>query len=116
MIERPVSHWLFPSVGAIVAGLVVLSFVLSFFDLGGWLVPIGIAIATTQALLIAWFSMELFESRFSVRMLAVIAPLFLILMLSLAMGDLATRRPQPLLVPTPERQGPPGAEPGSVVP
>lgn len=111
MSEKAVSVWLFPGVGAAIVLLLILSFVLSYVDSGGWAVPIAIVIASVQALLVAWFSMELFESRFSVRMLAVIAPLFVVLLTVLAAADIATRTAQPILVPIPERGGLPGTHP-----
>lgn len=111
MNERIVSVWFFPAIGAFVLGLAILSLILSFANLGGWAVTVALVIASVQAILVGWFSMELFESRFSVRMLAIIAPLFLILLTVLATADLASRAPDPLLVPIPERGGLPGTHP-----
>lgn len=111
MSEKAVSVWIFPGVGIAVFLLLVLSFALSYADTGRWQIPIAIVIASVQALLVAWFSMELFDSRFSVRMLAIIAPLFVVLLTVLAAADIATRAAQPILPPIPERGGIPGTHP-----
>jgi len=111
MSEPPVSRWFFPIIGAIVLGLAAVSLILSYLGLGWWAVPVAIGIASVQAILVGWFSMELFESRFSVRMLAIIAPLFVILLTVLATADLASRAPEPMQVPPPIRAGFPGGPP-----
>lgn len=99
MKEAPVWTWLYLAVGLAVFALVVVSFLLSFVELGRWATVLALGIACVQAGLIAWFSMELFESRLSVRLIALIAPLFVLLLVSLSASDPATRRPQPILVP-----------------
>lgn len=99
MKEEPVWTWLYLAVGLVVFTLVILSFALSYVELGRWATVVALGIACIQAGLIAWFSMELFESRLSVRIIALIAPLFVILLVGLSAADPATRTPQPILVP-----------------
>lgn len=101
MSEKPVSVWLFPGIGAVIYALLILSFVLSYVEMGRWTTWIALGIATVQSALVVWFSMELFESRFSVRMLAIITPLFVLLLVSIAAVDPATRAPEEVLVPNP---------------
>lgn len=101
MSEKPVSVWLFPGIGAVIGVLLVLSLVLSYVEMGRWTTWIHLGIATVQAALVVWFSMELFESRFSVRMLAIITPLFVLLLVALTAVDPATRAPAEVLVPNP---------------
>jgi len=101
MSEKPVSVWLFPGIGAVIGALLVLSLVLSFVEMGRWSTWIHLGIGTVQAALVVWFSMELFESRFSVRMLAIITPLFVLLLVALTAVDPATRPPDEVLVPNP---------------
>ncbi|AKU90243.1 cytochrome C oxidase subunit IV family protein [Vulgatibacter incomptus] len=111
MTAKPVSLWLFPAIGAVLYLLIILSFVLSYVEMGPWATPIALIIAGIQAVLVAYVSMELYESRFSVKMLAIIAPLFVALLVTLAAVDIATRAPQPMLVPVPVRTGLPGTHP-----
>ncbi|HWV39446.1 MAG TPA: cytochrome C oxidase subunit IV family protein [Vulgatibacter sp.] len=99
MSERPVSVWLFPGLGAGLLLLLSLSLALSFVELGRWSTWIHLGIATVQAGAVVWFSMELFQSRFSVRMLAIITPLFVLLLVALTAVDPATRAPEEVLVP-----------------
>ncbi len=103
--EEPVSSWLFLKVGLVIYALLILSFVLSYIEMGRWATPIALVIAGVQTVLVAYFSMELFLSRFSVRMLAIIAPLFVILLVCIAASDIATRDPEPMLVPLPTVEG-----------
>lgn|GEM_PF-4967727 len=111
MSERPVSVWLFPGIGAVVGALLILSFVLSYVEMGRWTTWIHLGIATVQSALVVWFSMELFESRFSVRMLAIITPLFVLLLVALTAVDPATRAPEEVLVPNPTIEPEPNIHP-----
>lgn len=108
MMPRPaVAFWKILLVGATIYGLLVLSLVLSFAHLGGWWsTVIALGIAIVQALFVAIFSMELFESRRSVIVIAIIAPLFLILLVSLTATDIYTRPPAPMLPPAIDKQFP----------
>lgn len=101
MKEPILPFWKILLVGAVIYALVALNLLLSFVNLGGWWsVVLGVGIATIQALLIAFFSMELFASRRSIVMVALIAPLFVILMVSLTVVDIYTR-PAPAFLPPP---------------
>lgn len=100
MREPILPFWKILLVGGVIYGLMVLNLVLSFVALGGWWsVVVGVGIATIQALLITIFSMELLVSRRSILVVAIIAPLFVILMISLTVTDIYTRPPPALLPP-----------------
>lgn len=86
--------------GAVYA-LVVLNLVLSLAGIAGtWAVIFAVGIAGLQAILIGLFSMELIASRRSVVVIAVVAPLFVVLLLALTVVDVYTRAPA-LLDPPP---------------
>ncbi len=88
-------------VGAVVNALVVLNLVLSLVGVAGaWAVILAIGIASVQAVLVVLYSMELVLSRRSVVVVAVITPLFVILMVALTVTEVTTRAP-PLLDPPP---------------
>jgi caa(3)-type oxidase subunit IV len=87
-------------VGVVIYALMILNLVLSLARLGGWWsVVVGVGIAIVQALIIAIFSMELAVSRRSVLVVAIVVPLFVILMVSLTTTDIYTRSPPALLPP-----------------
>lgn len=83
--------------GGAIYALVVLNLGISLAGLGGaWAVILAVGIASLQATLIALFSMELIASRRSVVVIAIIAPLFVVLLVGLTVADVYTRQP-PLL-------------------
>lgn len=78
-------------------GLVVLNVVLALVGISGaWAIILAVGIASIQAALVAIFSMELFLSRRSIVVIAIVAPLFVVLLVSLTVADIYTRQP-PLL-------------------
>lgn len=88
-------------IGGLIYGFVILNLLISLAGVeGAWAVILAIGIASLQALLIAIFSMELFLSRRSVIVIAIVSPLFVILLLGLTVADVYTRSP-PLLDPPP---------------
>lgn len=99
MRNEPVWSWLFAVVAVGVYALLLLSIGLSYVELGVWSTVIAIGIATIQAGLVAWYSMELFASRLSIKIIAFIAPLFVVLLVAFAAMDPMTRQPQPILIP-----------------
>lgn len=89
------------AVSGAIYGLLVVNLAISLAGVqGAWAVILAIGIASLQALLVALFSMELFLSRRSVVVIAIVAPLFVVLLLGLTVADVYTRAP-PLLDPPP---------------
>jgi cytochrome c oxidase subunit 4 len=63
----------------------------AFLDLGSAALPIAMAIASTKALLIGWFFMHLAQGSPLIRLVAVGALLWLLILIGLTMSDFATR-------------------------
>ena len=68
-----------------------LTFGLTFVDLGGWGMPVAIAIATSKALLVVLLFMHLLEQGTTVRIIAFIGVVFLSLLCALTVLDAALR-------------------------
>lgn len=84
------------------AALVLLaaaSFLLSTFHLGAFGAPIAVGIALTKAALVAVVFMELAVQRVSNRIAFVTAIVFVALLASLVVVDVATRAREPAAVP-----------------
>ena len=67
------------------------SALLARLPLGGLGLPIAMGIAVVKCFVLASEYMELREDRGSLRLIAIIAPAFLLLVLSLAIADVLTR-------------------------
>jgi|GEM_PF-2247447 len=87
--------------------LVVANLVVALAGVSGiWALVVAMGIAGIQALVVALFSMELLRSRRSIGVVAVIAPLFVLLLVSLTVVDVYTRAPSPLEIPPIDRTVP----------
>jgi len=73
---------------------------------GFWALFVAVSIAGLQTLVVALFSMELLRSRRSIGVVAVVAPLFVLLLVCLTVVDVYTRQPPPLEVPPVDRSLP----------
>lgn len=62
-------------------------------DLGGWALPIAMAIAATKGILVLLYFMHLNESSGTIRIVAGVTFLFIALMLTLQLSDYTTRFP-----------------------
>ena len=71
--------------------LTILNIILSQIDLRGWNTAVGLAIATTQAALSALFLMHLRWSRPVIRLVGIIALLWLAILIIGTMDDAITR-------------------------
>ncbi len=91
----------------VIYALLVVNLVLSLAGVSGaWAVILGVGIASIQATLVALFSMELIFSRRSVVVIAIVAPLFVVLLVSLTVVDVYTRQPPLLGTPPIDRSLP----------
>ena len=59
--------------------------------LGAWALPLALAIATTKSLLVLIFFMHLKEDKGVNRMVVAVAVVFVLLLLGITLGDVATR-------------------------
>ena len=59
--------------------------------LGTWALPLALAIATTKSLLVLIFFMHLKEDKGVNRMVVAVAVVFVLLLMGLTLGDVATR-------------------------
>ena len=59
--------------------------------LGTWALPLALAIATTKSLLVLIFFMHLKEDKGVNRMVVAVAVVFVLLLIGLTLGDVATR-------------------------
>ncbi len=87
--------------------LTALTFGISFAGLGRFEVVVALAIAIAKALLIVFIFMHLSEASFTNRFIALVAALFIVLIVSLTVADVATRRTFPV---GPEQANNSGAE------
>lgn len=72
-------------------GLLALSVGSAYLDLGAGNTIVNFAISTLKALLVAWFYMHLRSSALLVRTTAVVALVWLALLIGLSLGDYLTR-------------------------
>ena len=71
--------------------LAALSWWTSTLSLGGWEMPLALTIAAAKVAIVALVFMDLGEHDGGVRVAAVVAPLFLAVMLLAMLGDIWTR-------------------------
>lgn len=71
--------------------LLVLTVLLSFCTLGAWSAPISLLIAAAKAFLVLFYFMKLKESSNSLRIMALGALFWLLILLSLTASDYLTR-------------------------
>lgn len=100
--------WKFPKTvtrtGIALLALWVLSFALSYVDLGAAALPVAIAIAVAKATLVLMIFMELVKETTSVKLTFAAAAALLTILVVLILGDIGTRERPPL--------APFGTEPG----
>lgn len=77
-------------------GLTAATYFLSKVELGKLALPVAIAIASTKGLLVALFFMHLKEHPSASRLAVAVAVFFVLLLMGLAVADLATRFPPAL--------------------
>jgi cytochrome c oxidase subunit 4 len=85
---------------AALMALALLSFLLSFAELGRFATAIAMVIAAAKATLVALFFMELVAERFTIRIVLVTAVAWLLLLLGFMLADIATRSIPPVSSPT----------------
>lgn len=68
-----------------------LTYGLSHVKLGDWSLVIALAIALTKATLVALFFMHLWEERGASRLVLVVSVLFVVLLMTMTVADVATR-------------------------
>ena len=78
------------SLGALIV-LTLLSYWLSYRDLGAFGVPVALAIAAVKVSIVALFFMGLVDEPASHRVVGITAVLFVVLLASLAVADIVTR-------------------------
>jgi cytochrome c oxidase subunit IV len=76
---------------AVLLGLAVLSFALSFADLGFAALPVALVIAATKAVLVALVFMHLVEQPTTNAVVALVAVALAVTLVSLTVTDVATR-------------------------
>jgi cytochrome c oxidase subunit 4 len=77
------------------------SFALSYVHLGALNIPVAILIAGIKGTLVVLIFMELGVEKFSVKITLVVSVLFVLLLITLMVGDVVTRAVPPLLPPPP---------------
>jgi cytochrome c oxidase subunit 4 len=82
--------------GAALLALWAASFALSYVSLGGWALPVAIAIAVVKAVLVALVFMELLHESLSIKLTILAALALLLTLIGLMVADIATRAPPPL--------------------
>ncbi len=84
---------------------------LSRLDLGGFQVPVALAIAVAKGMLVVLIFMHLIEQRAVNRIFLGVALLFIILLVGMTTADVATRAPEQLPVATRQPADGPAAAP-----
>jgi cytochrome c oxidase subunit IV len=77
----------------LLALLTGLTFALSTLELGGWSLPLALAIALTKGSIVALFFMHLWNHEGASRLVLLIAVLFVAVLASLVVADVLTRFP-----------------------
>jgi cytochrome c oxidase subunit 4 len=72
--------------------LTILTFALSWIDLGGWAAPVALLIATAKSLLVLFIFMHLLQARASSGLLLAAALLLAVILLALIAADVLTRQ------------------------
>jgi cytochrome c oxidase subunit 4 len=81
--------------------LTAVSFAVSYVHLGALNIPVAILIAGIKGTLVVLIFMELGVEKFSVKITLVVSVLFVLLLVSLMVGDVVTRAAPPLFTPPP---------------
>ncbi len=84
--------------------LATISLLLSFVHWPAGDLPLSLVIALMKAMLVLWFFMHLSEQRFSNRFVVAVSVLMLVLLVSLASVDVASRKTFPTRVEPPARE------------
>lgn len=71
--------------------LTALSWGLAYVPLGAWEVPVALGIAVAKVLLVAFIFMHLYREGSGVRFAALMAPLFILLLVGFVVLDVVTR-------------------------
>lgn len=82
--------WLLGAILALFA-LTGLSWGLAYLETGHWEVPIAMGIAAIKVTIVGLFFMDLAEVRGTLRLVALTAPLFILILISLVLGDVMLR-------------------------
>jgi cytochrome c oxidase subunit 4 len=81
--------------------LTAVSFAISYVHLGVLNIPVAIFIAGIKGTLVVLIFMELGVEKFSVKITLVVSVLFVLLLVTLMVGDVLTRAAAPILTPPP---------------
>ena len=73
------------------------SFALSYVSLGGWALPVALAIAVAKALLVLLVFMELLHESLSMKLAILAAIALLLTLIGLMVADIVTRSPPPFV-------------------
>ena len=76
--------------------LTVVSWQLSLLDLGAFDLAVSLLVATVKSTLVVLFFMHLAHGRFSTKLVVIVSALFVVLLVALTAGDVATRRTFPI--------------------
>jgi cytochrome c oxidase subunit 4 len=79
----------------VLLALTVVSWQVSLLDLGAFDLAASLLIAAVKATLVVLFFMHLAHGRFSTKMVVIVSALFVILLVALTAGDVATRHTFP---------------------
>lgn len=90
MRERITRRWLVAAI-AILLALTGGSWMLTHVSLGGWATPVALAISTVKVSIIATVFMELGQEAGSLRLVALVIPLWFLMMILLMVMDVASR-------------------------
>ena len=82
--------WLVVAIVTLFA-LTGLSWGLAYLQTGQWEVPIAMGIAAVKVTIVGLFFMDLAEVRGTIRFAALAAPLFILILISLVLGDVMLR-------------------------
>ena len=75
--------------------LTAVSWQVSLLDLGAFDLVVSLLIATVKATLVVLFFMHLAHGRFSTKLVVIVSALFVVLLVALTAGDVATRHTFP---------------------
>lgn len=81
-------------------GLALLSYILSFQELGRFSIPIAMLIAIAKGSLVALFFMELLIEKFTIRVTLATGITLMLILIGLMLADISTRSIPPIASPT----------------
>lgn len=93
-MTKPTSTAIFYKIFAILFVFLVVTVLISLVDLGPFNYAVALTIATFKALLVVLYFMEVRHSGQTTKVIAAAAVLWLILMISGTLTDIATRHPE----------------------